>query len=110
METSNTNHVTITEVKDPTGEIEDYFFKIVVVGDSAVGKSNILTRYVQNEFNKESKSTVGVELSTKLYKINEKFIKVHLWDTAGIIIVFYCNNIFRAGKISVNYRCLLQRS
>lgn len=83
MENTNSTSITITEVKDLSGDMEDYFFKIVVVGDSAVGKSNILTRYVQNEFNQESKSTVGVELSTKLYKINDKYVKVHLWDTAG---------------------------
>jgi small GTP-binding protein len=72
----------ITEVRD-YNEIEDYSIKIVVVGDSGVGKSNILTRYVQNEFNQDSKATVGVELSTKTYKINDKYVKVHLWDTAG---------------------------
>jgi small GTP-binding protein len=72
----------IEEVKDCT-EIEEYSIKIVVVGDSGVGKSNILTRYVQDEFNQDSKATVGVELSTKTYKINDKFVKVHLWDTAG---------------------------
>ncbi len=64
-------------------EPEDYSYKIVVVGDSGVGKSNLLTRFVQNQFNQESRATVGVELSTKTYKINEKIIKIHLWDTAG---------------------------
>jgi Ras-related protein Rab-11A len=72
----------IEEVKDCL-EIEEYSIKIVIVGDSGVGKSNILTRYVQDEFNQDSKATVGVELSTKTYKINDKFVKVHLWDTAG---------------------------
>jgi small GTP-binding protein len=64
-------------------ETEDYSIKIVVVGDSGVGKSNILNRYVHNEFNHDSKATVGVELNTKSYKINDKVVKVHLWDTAG---------------------------
>jgi Ras-related protein Rab-11A len=64
-------------------ESEDYSFKIVVVGDSGVGKSNILNRYVHNEFNHDSKATVGVELNTKSYKINDKIVKVHIWDTAG---------------------------
>jgi Ras-related protein Rab-11A len=73
---------TIEEVKD-FNDIEDYSIKIVVVGDSGVGKSNILTRYAANEFNNDSKATVGVELYTKTYKINDKHIKVHLWDTAG---------------------------
>lgn len=72
----------IEEVKD-FNETEDYSIKIVVVGDSGVGKSNILTRYAQDEFNQDSKATVGVELYTKTYKISEKHVKVHLWDTAG---------------------------
>jgi Ras-related protein Rab-11A len=72
----------IVEVKD-YNDIEDYSIKIVVVGDSGVGKSNILTRYAENQFNQDSKATVGVELHNKTYKINDKIIKVHLWDTAG---------------------------
>jgi len=66
-----------------SNETEDYSLKIVVVGDSGVGKSNILTRFVQNEFCQESKATVGVELSMKTYRIENKIVKVHLWDTAG---------------------------
>ena len=38
----------------------DLLFKIVLIGDSGVGKSNILTRYTRNEFNLESKTTIGV--------------------------------------------------
>ena len=62
---------------------EDLFFKIVVVGDCAVGKSNILSRYINNQFSKESKSTIGVELSSKCFKIDNKVIKINIWDTAG---------------------------
>jgi len=65
------------------GGIEDFAIKIVIVGDSGVGKSNILTRYCADEFCFESKATVGVELFSKLFKINDKHVKIHLWDTAG---------------------------
>lgn len=61
----------------------DYIFKIVIIGDSAVGKSNILSRYTKDYFDLDSKSTVGVELSTKLYKKKDTIISVNLWDTAG---------------------------
>jgi len=64
-------------------EFEDYSVKIVIVGDSNVGKTNILNRFVSNDFSNDSRATVGVELSSKSYKINEKVLKLHLWDTAG---------------------------
>ena len=62
---------------------EDYLFKIIVLGDCAVGKSNILSKYSKNIFNKSSKSTIGVELTTKFFKYEGKIIKVNIWDTAG---------------------------
>ena len=43
----------------------DYLFKIVLIGDSGVGKSNLLLRFTRNEFNLESKTTIGVEFATK---------------------------------------------
>jgi Ras-related protein Rab-11A len=43
----------------------DYLFKIVLIGDSGVGKSNLLSRFTKNEFNLESKATIGVEFATK---------------------------------------------
>jgi len=62
---------------------EDYLFKIIVLGDCAVGKSNILSQYSKNIFNKSSKSTIGVELFTKFFRYEGKIIKVNIWDTAG---------------------------
>ncbi len=62
---------------------EDYTIKIIVVGDSGVGKSNILSRYANDQFNIESKATVGVELFPKTFKVNDKVVKVLMWDTAG---------------------------
>ena len=62
---------------------EDYLFKIIVLGDCAVGKSNILSKYSKNVFNKSSKSTIGVELITKFFRYENKVIKVNIWDTAG---------------------------
>lgn len=62
---------------------EDYLFKIVLVGDSAVGKSNLLARFARNEFYPNSKSTIGVEFQTQKIEINGKEIKAQIWDTAG---------------------------
>lgn len=61
----------------------DFLFKIVMIGDSGVGKSNLLTRFVENSFNSESKPTIGVEFATKSMNIEGKKIKNQIWDTAG---------------------------
>ena len=61
----------------------DYLFKVVVIGDSGVGKSNLLSRFTRNEFNLESKSTIGVEFATRTVTIDGKTIKAQIWDTAG---------------------------
>ncbi|GAB2274704.1 Ras- protein Rab11D [Dionaea muscipula] len=61
----------------------DYLFKLVVIGDSGVGKSNLLSRFTRNEFNLESKSTIGVEFATKTLNIDGRLIKAQIWDTAG---------------------------
>ena len=62
---------------------EDYKLKVVIVGDSGVGKSNLIKRFTTNEFNENSKATVGVEFLSKSYKINDKIFKIEMWDTAG---------------------------
>lgn len=66
-----------------TDEEYDYLFKIVLIGDSGVGKSNLLSRFTRNEFNMESKSTIGVEFATKSIQAEGKVIKAQIWDTAG---------------------------
>lgn len=61
----------------------DYLFKIVLIGDAGVGKSNLLLRFSKNEFNIDSRSTIGVEFATKVVQIEEKTVKAQIWDTAG---------------------------
>jgi small GTP-binding protein len=61
----------------------DYLFKVVLIGDSGVGKSNLLSRFTRNQFNLESKSTIGVEFATRSIKCDGKTIKARIWDTAG---------------------------
>ena len=65
--------------------VEDYdtIFKIVIVGDSGVGKTNLITRYLKNDFKPETKATIGVEFSDKKYIYKNKNIKIQIWDTAG---------------------------
>jgi Ras-related protein Rab-11A len=61
----------------------DYVFKVVLIGDSAVGKSQLLARFSRNEFSIESKATIGVEFQTRTLEIDRKTIKAQIWDTAG---------------------------
>ncbi|KAF5458193.1 hypothetical protein F2P56_022247 [Juglans regia] len=61
----------------------DYVFKMVLIGDSAVGKSQILARFARNEFSLESKATIGVEFQTRTLVIQHKSVKAQIWDTAG---------------------------
>ena len=61
----------------------DYLFKVVIIGDSGVGKSNIFTRFMRNEFALDSKSTIGVELSAKNIHVKDRVVKAQVWDTAG---------------------------
>ncbi|MCJ1284279.1 hypothetical protein MMC26_003610 [Xylographa opegraphella] len=61
----------------------DFLFKVVLIGDSGVGKSNLLSRFTRNEFNLDSKSTIGVEFATRSIQVDTKTIKAQIWDTAG---------------------------
>lgn len=85
-------------MKFNNNEICDYIAKVVVIGDSSVGKTNILSRFSKNEFSIETKSTIGVEFLTKISEIKGKKIKLQIWDTAGqekykaITNSFYCNS------------------
>ncbi|KAF2307807.1 hypothetical protein GH714_032023 [Hevea brasiliensis] len=61
----------------------DYVFKVVLIGDSAVGKSQLLARFARNEFCVDSKATIGVEFQTKTLSMDNKTVKAQIWDTAG---------------------------
>ena len=74
--------IKIEEITD--GNVKDDFkLKIVVVGDSGVGKTNLIRRFIQDDFQSNSKATVGVEFFSKSFKINDNVFKIEIWDTAG---------------------------
>ena len=78
----NSEEINIEEVESQEIK-EDFKLKIVIIGDSGVGKTNLLKRFVSNVFTENTKATVGVEFMTKSYKINKHIFKIELWDTAG---------------------------
>lgn len=102
----------------------DYLFKVVLIGDSGVGKSNLLSRFTKNEFSLESKSTIGVEFATRSLNVDSKVIKAQIWDTAGQERFYLLSSSFRSAFskiwiflifvswafISFNYHGLAQRS
>ena len=61
----------------------DALFKIVVIGDSAVGKTNLITRYTRDYFSASSKTTIGVEFASKTMDCDGVIVKGQIWDTAG---------------------------
>ena len=60
------------------------FFSVVLIGDSGVGKSNLLSRFTRNEFNLESKSTIGVEFATRSIEVS-----MHVLYRSAVIL---CNS------------------
>lgn len=59
-------------------------FPVVLIGESGVGKSNLLSRFTKNEFNHDSRTTIGVEFSTRTVQLDNFTIKAQIWDTAGL--------------------------
>ena len=61
----------------------EYLFKYIIIGDSGVGKSCILLRFIEDTFNPNLENTIGVEFGAKQIEVGEKSIKLQIWDTAG---------------------------
>ena len=61
----------------------NYLLKYIIIGDSAVGKSNLLLQYSQGQFNPEYQLTIAVEFGTKNLEIRKKIYRIQIWDTAG---------------------------
>jgi len=61
----------------------DYLFKLVIIGDSGVGKSSLLYRYCDDAYTEWYVSTVGVDFKIKTINVKDKVVKLQIWDTAG---------------------------
>lgn len=62
----------------------NFVFKVVLIGESGVGKTNLLSRFTRNEFNHDSRTTIGVEFSTRTLTLDGHLVKAQIWDTAGL--------------------------
>ena len=61
----------------------DYLFKVLLLGDTDVGKSSLILRYTEETFNSKLVNSIGVDFKMKKKEIDGKIIKVQIWDTAG---------------------------
>lgn len=75
----------------------DLLFKVILIGDQAVGKSSILARATGNEFRDNYDATIGVEFGNFLVNVNGKVIKMQIWDTAGMESFRSITRIFYRG-------------
>lgn len=61
----------------------EYLLKLIIIGDCAVGKTNILMRYCENSFKTNYSATIGVDFKVKSIQVDDTKIKMQIWDTAG---------------------------
>ncbi|XP_053549457.1 ras-related protein Rab-3B [Bombina bombina] len=69
--------------RDVSDQNFDYMFKLLIIGNSSVGKTSFLFRYADDTFTSAFVSTVGIDFKVKTVYRNEKRVKLQIWDTAG---------------------------
>mmetsp|Transcript_24287 Transcript_24287/g.26981 ORF Transcript_24287/g.26981 Transcript_24287/m.26981 type:complete len:100 (+) Transcript_24287:25-324(+) len=73
----------LTKAGRPKHVDYDFLFKILLIGDSAVGKSSLLLRFADQAFNTSFISTIGVDFKIRTVDMEGKKVKLQIWDTAG---------------------------
>jgi small GTP-binding protein len=61
----------------------DYLIKLLVIGNSGVGKTNMLLKFCENNFMTSHLTTIGIDFKTKIITIGKEKIRLQIWDTAG---------------------------
>lgn len=93
-------------------DFKDFVILVVLIGDSGVGKSNLLSRFTRNEFNLESKSTIGVEFATKSIIVDSKTIKGSdhfIFNKMSLILLIFSSNLgyCRPRTLQGYHKCIL---
>ena len=96
MATKNIDDIKVQILKDQQSH-HDINFKIIIIGDPGVGKSCLTNQAIKNTFDASYSATVGFEFVTFILKLDEKIVKLQIWDTCGqeiyrsLISSFYRN-------------------
>lgn len=61
----------------------DFMIKVIIIGDSGVGKTNLITRFCEDRFKDSYVATIGVDFKVKTITIDQKKYRMQIWDTAG---------------------------
>eukprot|EP01035_Chromulina_nebulosa_P023739 gene23739-30786_t len=76
-------YLSSTDITVSEGASSDYNFKIIIIGDAAVGKSALLTRFSENLFLDSYTSTIGIDFNSRMIRVDRAICKLEIWDTAG---------------------------
>ena len=92
----------------------DHMLKLLLVGDSGVGKSSLLLRFADDFFDEELTPTIGVDFKVKTIEVDNKKCKLTIWDTAGTVLNHVISSLYlrlyvRSGTISNAYIIILQK-
>ena len=85
-------------IGDKALSTQDHLFKLIIIGDTGVGKSALMKRVMDNEFKIEHQVTIGVEFGSFGLKINNQVIKLQIWDTVSISLgvgLYFISTYFR---------------
>lgn len=66
-----------------SGHRKKILLKVIILGDSGVGKTSLMNQYVNKKFSKQYKATIGADFLTKEVMIDDKLVTMQIWDTAG---------------------------
>lgn len=85
-----------------SNQSNDLSFKMIIIGDSGVGKSSLTIKAIKNQFQEVYTSTVGFEFYTFNIKVNDKIIKLQIWDTCGQEIYrSLINSFYRNASLAI---------
>ena len=84
----------------------NFLFKFIVIGDSNVGKSCLMMQFVERKFKSFIDPTIGVEFGSKTVDLNNKKIKLQIWDTAGQENFISITRSYFRGFDNQSYRCI----